>query len=125
MRAPPSAAPFARWPPGWQIAELVATGRTNRQIAAALFLSRKTVESHLSRMFGKLSISSRAGLAPAVERFRACRRTPFGASTPDPANTPGGGTGKIQGGRVNLSDAPSRGQGQSESRAAQGVGHGR
>lgn len=35
------------------------------------------------------------------------------------------GAGKIQGGRVNLSDAPSRGSGQSESRVAQGVGHGR
>jgi DNA-binding NarL/FixJ family response regulator/tetratricopeptide (TPR) repeat protein len=51
-----------------EIAGLVATGRTNREIAADLHLSEKTVENHLSRVFAKLGISSRAALAGAVSR---------------------------------------------------------
>jgi DNA-binding NarL/FixJ family response regulator len=54
----------------WQVAELVAAGRTNRQIASILLLSNKTVETHLTRIFGKLDISSRASLARIVERHR-------------------------------------------------------
>ena len=40
--------------------QLVATGRTNRAIAAELFLSEKTVARHLSNIFTKLGVSSRA-----------------------------------------------------------------
>jgi DNA-binding CsgD family transcriptional regulator len=39
---------------------LVATGRTNRRIAEALSISEKTVARHLSNIYGKLGISSRA-----------------------------------------------------------------
>jgi len=46
-----------------QIADLVATGLTNQQIATKLLLSRRTVESHLARIFPKLDIRSRAALA--------------------------------------------------------------
>ncbi len=53
-----------------EIAELVATGRTNREIAADLHLSQKTVENHLGRVFSKLDISSRAALAGLVGRDR-------------------------------------------------------
>lgn len=49
-----------------ELADLVARGQTNRQIAAAAFLSEKTVERHLSQIYAKLGISSRAGLAAAV-----------------------------------------------------------
>ncbi|MDW5328816.1 helix-turn-helix transcriptional regulator [Plantactinospora sp. KLBMP9567] len=51
-----------------EIAGLVAMGLTNQEIAARLFLSRRTVESHLSRMFAKLDVRSRTGL---INRLRA------------------------------------------------------
>jgi len=43
-----------------QVLRVVATGGTNRAIAAALFLSEKTVARHISNIFTKLGISSRA-----------------------------------------------------------------
>jgi DNA-binding CsgD family transcriptional regulator len=46
-----------------QIAELVAEGRSNKEVAAALFMSVKTVEANLSRTYAKLGIRSRTGLA--------------------------------------------------------------
>jgi DNA-binding NarL/FixJ family response regulator len=45
------------------VAELVAEGRTNGEVAAALFVTDRTVESHLSRIYGKLGVRSRAELA--------------------------------------------------------------
>jgi DNA-binding CsgD family transcriptional regulator len=53
-----------------EIADLVALGRTNREIAAELFLSEKTIESHMTRLFGKLGVRSRAEVAEAVGRER-------------------------------------------------------
>jgi DNA-binding CsgD family transcriptional regulator len=53
-----------------EIAELVARGRTNREIAAELFLSEKTIESHLRKVFAKLGVSGRVGVAEAVGRER-------------------------------------------------------
>ena len=49
-----------------EIADLVAAGHTNREIAARLYLSDKTVEAHLSRAFAKLGVRSRAAVAAAV-----------------------------------------------------------
>jgi DNA-binding CsgD family transcriptional regulator len=43
-----------------QVLRLVATGKTNRSIAADLFLSEKTVARHVSNIFAKLGLSSRA-----------------------------------------------------------------
>jgi DNA-binding NarL/FixJ family response regulator len=53
-----------------EVADLVAHGHTNKEIAAELYLSEKTVESHLSRIFGKLGASKRAQVAAAMERDR-------------------------------------------------------
>jgi ATP/maltotriose-dependent transcriptional regulator MalT len=43
-----------------EVLRLVAAGKTNRTIAADLFLSEKTVARHVSNIFGKLGVSSRA-----------------------------------------------------------------
>jgi DNA-binding CsgD family transcriptional regulator len=51
-----------------QIALLVAEGRTNREIAATIFLSPKTVEFHLTRVYRKLDIHSRAELIRMLSR---------------------------------------------------------
>lgn len=45
-----------------RVAELAAAGLTNREVAAALFISPKTVEANLSKIYRKLAISSRAEL---------------------------------------------------------------
>lgn len=51
-----------------EVATLVTARQTNREIAAELFLSEKTVESHLRNIFFKLGASSRVDVARAVER---------------------------------------------------------
>ena len=57
------------------IAQLVADGKTNKEIAAAIYVSPKTVEYHLANTFRKLDIHSRAELARIVARRagRGCR----------------------------------------------------
>ncbi len=46
-----------------RVAALVAEGRTNREVAAALFVGERTVETHLSHVYAKLGVRSRAELA--------------------------------------------------------------
>jgi DNA-binding CsgD family transcriptional regulator len=52
-----------------RVASLVAEGRTNREVAAALFLAEPTVASHLSHVYAKLGIRSRTELARKLHRF--------------------------------------------------------
>jgi DNA-binding NarL/FixJ family response regulator len=46
-----------------RVADLVAEGRTNKEVAAALFLGERTVASHLTHIYAKLGIRSRTELA--------------------------------------------------------------
>ena len=45
-----------------RVADLVAAGRTNAEIAAELFMGQRTVEAHLSRVYRKLAVRSRTEL---------------------------------------------------------------
>jgi len=54
-----------------EVAELVLDRRTNRQIAEELFLSTKTVETHLRNIFNKLGVSSRVQVARALVKARS------------------------------------------------------
>ena len=55
-------------PAGRAVADLVADGLTNPQIGARLYISRRTVHTHLTHVFAKLDIASRAQLAAQVTR---------------------------------------------------------
>jgi DNA-binding CsgD family transcriptional regulator len=46
-----------------RVATLVAEGRTNREVAAALFLAERTVAGHLTHIYAKLGVRSRSELA--------------------------------------------------------------
>ena len=52
------------------VAGLVAEGLTNPQIGERLYISRRTVQTHLAHMFAKLDIATRAQLAADVTRHR-------------------------------------------------------
>lgn len=52
-----------------RVAALVAEGRTNQEVAAALFLSERTVASHLTHVYAKLGVRSRTELARKVQTF--------------------------------------------------------
>jgi DNA-binding NarL/FixJ family response regulator len=52
--------PHGLTPRELQVLRLLAAGQTNKAIAAELFLSKRTVDRHVSNIFGKLGVSSRA-----------------------------------------------------------------
>ena len=70
-----------------RVAELAASGMTNRQIAQTLFLTVKTIESHLAAAYDTLGIRSRQQLPAALSQRR--RRAPRGASAPSWIRTSG------------------------------------
>jgi DNA-binding CsgD family transcriptional regulator len=73
---PRQAAKGRRQALGWQslsaaelgVARLVALGLTSREIGDRLFISRRTVETHIAHIFDKLGVSSRVQLAVLYER---------------------------------------------------------
>jgi DNA-binding NarL/FixJ family response regulator len=62
----PSGGPTALTAQEAQIAQLAASGLSNKQIAERLYLSHRTVGAHLYRIFPKLGVTSRAGLRDAL-----------------------------------------------------------
>ena len=58
----------------WEVATLVAEGRSNRDIAAALVISQRTAEGHVQRILGKLDFLSRTQIATWVTEQRAVTR---------------------------------------------------
>ncbi len=60
----------------FQVARLVADRKTNPEIAATLYLSLKTVETHLRNIFRKVDVASRVELARLVERADGLRVDP-------------------------------------------------
>ena len=62
-----AATPGTLTPAEERVAALVAEGRTNKEVAAALFLSDRTVEGHLVRIFGKLGVRHRTEVGPALQ----------------------------------------------------------
>ena len=62
-----------------RVAELAAAGHSNKEIAAALFMGVSTVEAHLSHVYRKLGIRSRAGLGAQLQAAaKAMEGTPQG-----------------------------------------------
>ena len=84
-----AASPGALTPAEERVAGLVAAGKTNREVAAALFLSERTVEGHLSHVFGKLGVRSRTELArvfaPRAEHEVAASNTGDSPVSPSPS----------------------------------------
>jgi DNA-binding NarL/FixJ family response regulator len=74
MRRRPASGVDALTPSERRVAELAAAGLRNKEIAQELFLTVKTVESHLAKTFQKLGIASRTDVAPALRAAAAPSR---------------------------------------------------
>lgn len=59
-----------------EIAELIYEGMTNREIAAKLFVSERTVESHVAHILAKLGVSSRTAVAALIADARRAVPSP-------------------------------------------------
>ena len=69
-----------------QVLALVAQGRRNAEIAQELYLSIRTVESHLYRIFQKLNVSSRTEAAIYAFHTGLLAKPEFSGSTHDREN---------------------------------------
>jgi len=78
-------APEQLTPQELQIALLVADGKSNRDVAGAMFVSRKTVEYHLSHIYRKLNVHSRAELTRLFAANAAPAPAPPAAAPPPAA----------------------------------------
>jgi len=67
-RGRPASGWLSLTPAELDVARLVAEGLANREIAARLFISPRTVQTHLTHMYGKLGITSRVQLAQQAAR---------------------------------------------------------
>jgi DNA-binding NarL/FixJ family response regulator len=65
------AGPEALSPQQLQVARLAAAGLSNKEIGERLFLSHRTIGTHLYQIFPKLGITSRAALRDALEGYPA------------------------------------------------------
>jgi DNA-binding CsgD family transcriptional regulator len=79
VRRDPVADPDRLSPQEVRVAREVAEGATNKEVAARLFLSPKTIDFHLGRVYRKLDIHSRAELATLVARGALDDRAILGA----------------------------------------------
>jgi DNA-binding CsgD family transcriptional regulator len=70
-----AASPGVLTPAEERVAVLVAEGKTNKEVAAALYLSERTVEGHLARIFAKLGIRHRAEVERALQSREPTVRT--------------------------------------------------
>lgn len=66
----------------WDIVQLVAAGTSNAEVAERLYVSVKTVEAHLTRIFRKLGVSSRVGLVALVAVQPGSGSAPPGPAAP-------------------------------------------
>ncbi|MFV2178316.1 response regulator transcription factor, partial [Actinomadura sp. LOL_011] len=66
-------APLGLTPREFEVLRLVAEGRSNRDIAAALFISAKTASVHVSNILGKLDVASRGEAAATAHRLSLFR----------------------------------------------------
>jgi DNA-binding CsgD family transcriptional regulator len=67
-RRRPSTGWAALTPTERQVADLVAEGQSNKQVAAHLFMSVATVKTHLTHVYAKLGLTTRAQLAAAAAK---------------------------------------------------------
>lgn len=72
-----------------EVLRLVARGLTNRQIAAALFISAKTAGMHVSNILSKMGVERRAEAAAVAERLHLLT-SPTGEPGPTTARSPHG-----------------------------------
>jgi DNA-binding CsgD family transcriptional regulator len=67
-RRRPSTGWAALTPTERQVADLVAEGHSNKEVAARLFISVATVKTHLTHVYAKIGITTRAQLAAAAAK---------------------------------------------------------